>query len=76
MQLNLQPGEKLLTIGDAFEQEIGQRPTPATCNRWAMKGIGGIRLATAKYGRKRMTTLRAVRNWIKARTAAEEGTAA
>lgn len=62
---------KLLPIVAAFEQVAGIRPHPTSCWRWATQGTGGVTLRTwVVGGRRRMTTVEAVEEFIEARTAA------
>ncbi len=39
-----------------LSKNISWRPSVRTIERWALKGIGGVRLQTLKIGRKRVTT--------------------
>lgn len=60
---------KLLSIQDAFELATGTRPHPATVCRYALRGVGGVKLQTWMVGGKRMTTVFAVEKFIQERTA-------
>ena len=44
----------------------GKRPHPATIWRWASKGINGIRLETAKIGRRVITSTSALQTFTSA----------
>ena len=50
-------------------------PTPvslATAWRHALKGIDGVKLETAKVGRKRITSIEAIRRFVERQTTADE----
>jgi len=65
--------EPLLPLTVAVEKATGQRRSPATCHRWRLNGIGGVRLETAKFGGRRLTSIAAVRRFLKRTTAASDG---
>lgn len=60
--------ETYLSVPSAIEAVTGQRPHPATCWRWCIHGIGGIRLHSWMLGRRRCTTIAAVEEFIAQRT--------
>lgn len=55
-------------------QQVGKyfpnRPSPATCWRWVLRGTRGCRLATVTIGGRRYVTLEAVQDFIDQTTAA------
>ncbi len=69
-KLDYSDGEKLLSIGEAIERVTGQRPHPTTCSRWVRRGSQGIVLASVLVGTRRLTTEKAVREWIDEKTEA------
>lgn len=71
-KLQYEEGEELLQTATAIERVTGQRPHPTTASRWAMRGTRGCVLPTVMYGRVRMTTVRAVREWLQEQTQAAD----
>ncbi|TWU29649.1 DUF1580 domain-containing protein [Bythopirellula polymerisocia] len=69
MKLN----EKLFPLAKAYELAFGVRPNPSTCQRHRLHGINGVKLETAKYGGRRMTSVEAVQRFITSVTAAADG---
>jgi hypothetical protein len=67
--LDLREGEQLLAVAAAVEEVTGSRPHPTTVCRWIQKGAGGVVLRSCLVGSRRMTTTRAVREWINERSA-------
>jgi hypothetical protein len=49
--LSLPPSERITLQQLARQQGV----SPVTCWRWALRGVGGVRLLTIKVGRKRLT---------------------
>lgn len=69
-KIELLEGEQLMSIAKAAAEITGTRPHPTTCNRWVRKGVGGIVLPSLVIGGRRMTTVRAFREWINETTEA------
>ncbi|TWT37476.1 hypothetical protein KOR34_24280 [Posidoniimonas corsicana] len=65
------PDDPFRSIAAAVEAETGYRPHPTTACRWHRVGVGGVRLQTVTLGARPMTTRRAVREFIRARTEAQ-----
>lgn len=62
-----QVDEPVLTLVEAagwLERRFGRRPNVATIWRWATRGIKGVRLATIALGRRRYTTVNALKQFI------------
>ena len=70
---SLLDGEPLIPVLDAIEEVLGKRVHPATAHRWRLRGVGGVKLITIKAAGMRMTTVRAVREFFAATTAAADG---
>lgn len=62
--------QDFLSIPTAIERATGNRPHPSTCWRWATQGAGGHILKTWMLGGRRKTTVKAVHEFIEARTQA------
>lgn len=60
--------DKLIRIPLAVEAVTGQRPSPAKCWRWHKRGVQGVRLQTWLVGGARLTSMAAVRAFIRERT--------
>lgn len=58
----------LMPICNAIEQASGQRVSPPTATRWAMKGCGGVILRSVLLGKKRLCTVEWVNEFIAARS--------
>lgn len=66
--LDLSNSDPLVSVPAAIEAVTGARPHPVTCTRWVIQGVGGVILPSALIGTRRVTTERAVRQWIAERT--------
>lgn len=58
----------LLPICKAIEEASGQRVSPPTATRWAIKGCGGVILHSVLLGKKRLCTVDWVNEFIAARS--------
>ncbi len=58
----------LMPICQAIEEATGQRISPPTATRWAMQGCGGVVLKSVKLGKKRLSRVEWVNDFIAARS--------
>lgn len=66
--------EQLIPFRDA-PKHIPGRPHAATCHRWRLVGVRGVKLETIKVGSKRFTSKEAIRRFSEQTTAAADGVA-
>ena len=57
----------LMPVCKAIQEATGQRVSPPTATRWAMKGYEGVVLRTVRLGKKRLSTVEWVNEFILAR---------
>ncbi len=66
----------LMPICRAIEAASGQRVSPPTATRWAIKGCGGVILQSVLLGKKRLSTVEWVNEFIAARSQPQATTVA
>lgn len=64
--------ETIFPVSDA-PKHIPGRPSKASCWRWVLQGVGGIKLESILIGGKRYTSHEAVQRFGDRRTAAIDG---
>lgn len=62
--------ETLISLSKA-SQLLPYKPSPATLWRWFTRGVNGVRLETAKIGKRRYTSREALQRFVTATTEAE-----
>lgn len=73
--LSLAEGDKLFPVPAALEKLTGQRPHPTTTCRYCLRGVAGVVLPSVVVSGKRMTTLSAAGEFLRAVTAAKNAAA-
>lgn len=63
---------KMIPLVEAVEKVTGRSVHLSTAIRWAQRGCGGIKLASWVVGGRRLTTAKAVREFVAQRTAASD----
>lgn len=58
----------LMPICDAIQAASDQRVSPSTATRWALKGCGGVILQSVLLGKKRLSSVQWVNEFIAARS--------
>jgi len=53
-------------------KHIPGRPSKASCWRWVLQGVGGVKLESALIGGKRFTSHEAIQRFVDRRTAATD----
>lgn len=66
--LQIAPGDQFLPVAKAVETLTGNRPHPTTVCRWCRRGTSGIPLPSLIISGRRMTTLKALEQWLRAVT--------
>lgn len=68
--------EHLIPIRDVpdylVKRGIGRRIHPKAVLRWAIKGVGGVRLESVRIGRMTVTSAEAIQRWVEARQGQSE----
>lgn len=64
MTVAVQETSGLMPVAEALECRLGYRPSPPTIWRWRRKGVNSARLRCRRCGRKWMTTLAYVDEFI------------
>jgi len=64
--------ETVFPVSEA-PQHIPGRPSKASCWRWVLQGVGGIKLESILIGGKRFTSHAAIQRFVDQRTAASNG---
>lgn len=64
--------ETIFPVSEA-PKHIPGRPSKASCWRWVLQGVGGIKLESILIGGKRHTSFEAVQRFCDRRTAAADG---
>ena len=71
MQIDL-ASETLIRLEDARDHvpssRQGKKLSRAVVYRWALQGVGGVKLETVKIGGGRFTSVQAIQRFIRART--------
>jgi len=63
--------ETLISLGTA-SQLLPHHPSPATLWRWYTRGVNGVRLETAKIGKRRYTSREALQRFVTETTEAAD----
>ncbi|MEM9351607.1 MAG: DUF1580 domain-containing protein [Planctomycetota bacterium] len=64
--------EHLMPVVDAIARATGKRPHTATIYRWRTRGVRGARLETVVIGGRRVTSVDAVRRFVRETTASAD----
>jgi hypothetical protein len=66
--------ETIFPVSEA-PKHIPGRPSKASCWRWVLQGVGGVKLESAVIGGKRFTSHEAIQRFVDRRTAATDDNA-